>query len=118
MVLPREAAALLGVGEPAVEGLRARPLYSVSDAQQRLGERVLHERHAEVGDDLGGRVEPVEDAQQRGADVVGAEAARRRGVAGELEEVVALVLGEAQRAGERADRLLGGPRAARCSSRA
>ena len=92
--------------------LRAKPLWAGLRAEERFGEWVLLERHPEVGDDLRGGVEPVEDAQERRADVVAATGPGRCGVPGELQQVVALVEGEPQRAGERADRLLGGPRAA------
>ena len=54
----------------------------------------------------------VEDPQQRRADVVGADAAGGRLVAGEVEEVVALVEGQAQRPRQRRDRRLRGSRAA------
>ena len=45
----------------------------------------------------------VEDAHQRRADVVGAPPARPAACAGELEQVVALVERQPQRAGDRAD---------------
>ena len=57
-------------------------------------------------------VELAEDPQQRGGRVVGPERARRRGVAGEAVEVVALVGREAQRAGQRGGRRLRRPVAA------
>ena len=103
----RIALARRRVGEPLGDDVAAG-----KGAQQGLGKRVLPQHGAEVVGDLGGRVEPVEHAHQRGADVAGAVPARRRDVAGELEEMVALVLREPQRAGDRGHHRLRRTRAA------
>ena len=81
-------------------------------ADQGDGQVVLHERHAEVGHHLGGRVEPVEHAHQRRVDVLGPPRPRGRRLAGQAEQVVALVQAEPQPARERREHLLGRLRAA------
>jgi NAD(P)-dependent dehydrogenase (short-subunit alcohol dehydrogenase family) len=110
MVCLRKAAALLGIGEPAVDDAALGTGMPGLHAEQRLGERVLPERHAKVGDDLRRRVEHVEHAYQGRAHVVRPVTTRRGHVPSEPEEVVALILCESQRASDRGDGLLGGPR--------
>ena len=107
--MPRAA----GIGEPAVDQCCAAGRCSRSGRRRAPRPGVLAQRHAEVGDDLRGRVELVEHAQQPRAGMVGAKRPRRRRVAGEREQVVALVLREAQRARQR-----GRPSAPRAASRA
>ena len=93
--------------------LRARPVKAGVVAEQRLGELVLAQRHAEVGDDHRGRaVDLFEHPQEARARLVAAHRGRRRVVAGEGEEVVALDLVEPQREGQRGHRRLRGPGAA------
>ncbi len=100
------------VAEPALRERAARALHAAEIAEQRDRQLVLRERVADVGDYDRRRLDGVEHAHQRRADVAAAVGARRRRVAGEQEEVVAFVDRQPQAARERAQQLLGGLRPA------
>nr|BFF26351.1 hypothetical protein GCM10025732_43160 [Glycomyces mayteni] len=105
-------------GEPAVRVVAVEPGERGAVAEQGLREVVLDEGLAEVREDQRGCVlEPVEDAQERGGDVRAVADAGGEAVPGRAEQVVALLVGQAQGAGEEASiwTLGCGPR--RCSSR-
>lgn len=53
-----------GIGEPSVEDAASQPGVLGLHAHQGLGQRVLLERDAEIGDDLCESVEPVEDVTE------------------------------------------------------
>ena len=112
MVLLGMDPALGRLGEPPVDEAAPQPGMPRLHAHERLGQRVLGERHAQVGGDLRRACELLEHAQQLRAGVVGPAGAYRRGVPSELEQVVALVRREAQRPRQRGDGLLGRPGAA------
>ena len=99
------ALAFLRLGEPAVEDAAAEAGIRGLVAEERLGQRGLPERGAEVVDDLRRGVEPAEHADERRRDVAGPRGARRRDVAREPVQVVTLDGAQAQRAGERRDGL-------------
>ena len=80
---------------------------------ERHPEAGLAQRLAELGDHLGrGVLEPVEDAQHAGADVLARSAARRRLVPGQAVEVVALGQRQVQPLRDGGDHLLRGVRPA------
>lgn len=96
VLLGREEGAGGGVGEPADRHVAqvGRPVRRV--AEERGGHRVLGEDVADVRDDLGrGVVQAVQDQQQAGPDVAQRAVPARRFVAGQVEEVVAFVVGQA-----------------------
>ena len=102
------------VGEPPVVQAARQPLVSHLVPEQRDGEPGLPQRLAQRADHLRGRVlQPVEDAHHSRVDVVGPRRAPRHGVTRELEQVVTLLHGQPQAAGQRRQDLLGGVRAAR-----
>ena len=75
-------------------------------ARQQDGRPVLGEDLAQVGQHQGrGVAEQVEHAHQAGAGQAGHPVGGRGLVAGQVEQVVALVVGEAQRPGQRAEQL-------------
>nr|BFF25432.1 hypothetical protein GCM10025732_33970 [Glycomyces mayteni] len=98
---PPEPQAPLGPGEPrGVPG-------------QRHAEGRLPQRLAQFRDDLGGRVaEPVEDAQQPGADVLADDPRDGRPVPREAEQVVAFDARQVQALRDRGEHLLRRLRAA------
>jgi hypothetical protein len=74
---------------------------------------VLHDGGAEIVDDESRRVdEAIEQIQHARADVHAGRVTNRRGLAGQMEQVIALVLGQPQRPGQRAQHRRGGMRPA------
>ncbi len=112
MVLLRVVRPLLRVGEPAVVGTARQPFVAGLVAEQCHRERVLGQGVTDVGHHQSRGVHTVQHTHQGRADVVGPLEAGRSAVARETEEMVPLVQGETQRAGERGGHLLGGLRAA------
>jgi hypothetical protein len=101
MVLARVDLAGVGPGEPAVDHAAFGASVGGLVAEQRDGRRGLQQGLAEAGDDLGRRVlQPVEHAHEAGVDVLQAQLAGRRGVPGQAEQVVALIQGQVQAAGD------------------
>jgi hypothetical protein len=101
------------VGEPAVVGAAGEAGVAGLVPRQGDRDRVLRQHVGQVGQHQGGAVvEPVEDPQQGGADVLAVVEAGGGVVADEAEEVVAFVQGQAQRAGQGGGDLHGGLRAA------
>src|SRR6202035_5364874 len=100
------------VGEPPVDLAPGQPRVAGPVTKQGGGHPVLHQRLAETGQDKrGGVVEPVEHAQQRWRYMRRDRGGRGSGVPRQLEQVIALVARQPQRAGERAEHLLAGLRA-------
>ncbi len=102
MLVLRVERAGCGVGEPAVDvaGLRAGSHRVAAD--QGGGQVVLGQGFVQVGDDHGGGGgEAVEHGEHGRLDVGGRAVCRRDGAAREVEEVVAFVALQPERAGER-----------------
>jgi len=107
------AAACVGIGEPAKEIAARETGVPHLGTEQRDGEPVLHDGLGQVGEDHRGSVlEPVEHPEQGWADMVRGAQPRRCGVAGQPEQVIALVEGEPQGPRDRAEHLLRRLRAA------
>ena len=105
-VLGRGGCAGFGVGEPAVRGVAAVAGEAGLVAHEQERGPVLGEDLAQVGQHQGrGSVERVEHPNQPGAGQAGHLVGRRGPVAGQVEEVVALVVGQAQRPGQRTEQL-------------
>jgi hypothetical protein len=83
VVVGQESEPLFGHEEPSVDLAAGESGVGGLDAEQRLGERVLFERDSKVRNDLSGRVETIQDAQQRGAYVICASTTRPRLMASE-----------------------------------
>jgi hypothetical protein len=109
----RVACALpVGPGEPAVDLAAVEPGVLRHVTEEGCGQAVLHERLAQIRDDeRRGVLEPVEDPQEGRGHMRPGVGAIGRAVVGEAEEVVALVVGEAQRPRDRREHRRAGLRA-------
>jgi len=88
--------------------LRSSPRAAGLHAADRLRERVLPQRDAEIRDDLCRRVDLLEQPHQRRTGNVAPVASERSLVSSKPKEMIALVVRESQRLRDRVNSLLGG----------
>src|SRR3989454_12626811 len=97
----------LRADEPAVHHAACQPGAAGLHPADRPGEGILSQRNAEIRNNLCWRIEVIEEPHHTRTEHVTAAGARRGLVSGKPEEVIALVMREAQRQRDRVDRLLG-----------
>ena len=99
-------ASIPGSGEPPIRLVPVPPGLGHVIAEERHSQRILLERLAEGRDDeRRGVLEPVEHAPERRGDIRGCGTPVGRGMPGHAEQVVALIGGQTQRAGEGGEHL-------------
>src|SRR2546422_197460 len=101
------APSFLRADEPAVHHAACEPGAAGLHPADCPGEGVLSQRNAEIRNNLCWRIEVIEEPHHTRTEHVTAASARRGLVSGKPEEVIALVMREAQRQRDRVDRLLG-----------
>src|SRR6266853_1814554 len=97
----------LGADEPSVHHAALEPGAAGLHPADRLGERILSQRNAEIRNNLCRRTEVLEQPRHTRTEHVTRAGPRRGLVSGKPEEVIALVMREVQRQRDRLDRLLG-----------
>ena len=100
------APSFLRADEPAVHHAACEPGAAGLHPADRPGEGILSQRHAEIRNNLCRRIEVIEEPHHTRTEHVTAAGAQRRLVSGKPEEVIALVMREAQRQREEATRAL------------
>src|SRR6267378_5598934 len=97
----------LRADEPAVHHAACEPGAAGLHPADRPGEGILSQRNAEIRNNLCWRIEVIEEPHHTRTEHVTRAGARRGLVSGKPEEVIALVVREAQRQRDRVDRLRG-----------
>src|SRR6266404_190764 len=97
----------LRADEPAVHHAACEPGAAGLHPADRPGEGILPQRNAEIRNNLCRRIEVIEEPHHTRTEHVTGAHARRGLVSGKPEEMIALVMREAQRPRDRVDRLLG-----------
>ncbi len=113
LVLGRDEPTHVRVGEVAADHVPLARRPGADVAGQGGGHRVLRQHLAPVVDHhRRGVVQPVQDQQQTGPHMPGGRPVARRLLPHQMEEVVPLIVGEPQRAGQRGQHLPGRARTA------
>src|SRR6266699_2095457 len=107
VIFSGNATSFLRADEPAVHHAACEPGTAGLQPADRPGEGILSQRNAEIRNNLCWRIEVIEEPHHTRTEHVTAAGARRGLVSGKPEEVIALVMREAQRQRDRVDRLLG-----------